>query len=140
MCLNNAKQIKQHEDIKCYKVLITETFNREEIIRSPHFSRCVWSMYIPNRIGCARPQSFFSQINGEEYIEGAAFHTFVNLEDAKKYCKLCVAVTSWTPRVFECTIPKSSMFLYAGTLGSDPYSEPCYASEALVIDRLIENE
>ena len=140
MCLRNAKQIKQDEDIKCYKVLITATINREYIIRSPHFSQCAWSMYIPNRIGCARPQSFFSQNTGEEYVEGAAFHTFVNLEDAKKYCKFCLAITSWTPRVFECTIPKSSIFLYTGTLGSDTYSEQCYASEALVIDRLIEDE
>ena len=133
MCLNLVAKKSQEEDIKCYKVL-TRTEDGKTLL-SPVFSTMTWEVGETYHLGVNKPHLSYD----ENYIEGNAFHTFEDRNDAEKFKCSFRPLPGHVNVVAECTIPKSSKFLYTGvtSLVSWPFYEKGYASEALRIDKIL---
>ena len=150
MCLVSAVEIHHEEEIKCYKFLIHDPKN--SVLSSPYFSTTCWEF---GKTKTAQPfnkkeKPFIDSVDEHgqiiRYVHGLAFHTYKNLEDAKKAAKAfsdyydvgCGAFKDYVIVVVECTIPRNSTFVYEGYAeGIGKTNHEGYASEKLTVDKFV---
>ena len=71
-------------------------------------------------------------------LNGNAFHSFSNINDAKKYIDICLERRTHQFEKYviaECAIPVNSNFIYLGAYNK---TGDCYASEKLVVDKILD--
>ena len=155
MCLLNFKQIKPEGEITCYKVLMKYIWKDGVSYSSPCYTFHTWEIgktrTIPSRqlSGGIMPYIWLCPDENDkdvEFIGCGAYHTFKNLEDAKKLLSLVREkfpnkdqgpITGYA--LAKCTIPKDSSYVLEGVCNmAGDWRPESYASEKLRVDEIID--
>lgn len=111
MCLSKAKRIFPEEDIVCYKVLQkTQTYPIRYF--SPYYNTKEWTL---GKVEALRKRTDACTVVGcfssEKLIYGGAYHTYSSLLAAQQFADRFSSLV-----VVKCIIPKSSKYVYKGTI------------------------
>lgn len=137
MCLRNPKLITPSEDIVCYKILGTYENDINDLI---NIDSKVQTHYKLNKTKSLNrnTEDIIDSINDNTYIEGGAYHSYFDLEDAIYFAKRSIWINLY---IVECIIPKNSKYIFEGTTGYMIHNKStktkfqkdcnCYASQKI---------
>ena len=145
MCLNYSRNLKQEDEIKCYKVFLMD---KNGTLISPFYKDTKWE------IGEVKVAEFDDASVGKKLVDssgcvrGGVFHTLESETDAWEYYNHYMDFY-YTPTdlnngevvtvVAECTIPKDNGYLFKGYVVYGHYASFLngYASEKLRVDKVV---
>lgn len=120
MCLYEATKINPKEDITCYKLVETGRLRysntpptnpvQPPVLRSPYYSNKTWKLGKTETLNkCIHPELVGSE------IYGGAYHSYASLLNA---VRVASKHSMYEVAVLKCIIPKSSKYVYKGTVYS----------------------
>ena len=137
MCLINPKRITTEEDIKCYKVLHKDAYDKLiSLFALPGSYQVGRTRRLTKDLPLIRRWNN-RQGELEYYIKEHSLYSFKELADASKLAKH----TIWNHCVIvECLIPHDSSFIYEGdTCLYNEFVCSSYASQKLKVTRIMFN-